>query len=159
MDGTIPLFLPQMAPLYHAAAPVAEALIRVVVGLALVPHALRFCFGMFPNSGSRALSIAALEVGLARSGYRPTWLWARAILVVEFAGGPMLAAGLLTRPVAAVIFIFLINAMIEHWRFDGYFWNKLGLEYPMIWSAAVLFFVIHGGGLYSLDSWLVGHEF
>ena len=159
MDGSTPLFLPQMAPLYQAAAPVAETLIRIVVGLALIPHALRFCFGMFPNSGSRALSIDILKVGLERSGYRPGRLWAYAIAVTELAGGPMLALGLLTRPAAAVIFVFLLNAVIEHWRFDGYFWNKLGLEYPMIWSAAVLFFVVHGGGIYSLDSWLVGHEF
>jgi len=159
MDGSVPLFLPQLASLYHAAAPLAEALIRVTVGLALVPHALRFSLGMFPNSGSRALSIAALQGGLERSGYRPTWFWAYAILVVEFVGGPMLALGLVTRPVAAVIFVFLINAMIEHWRFDGYFWNKLGLEYPMIWSAGVLFFVVNGGGVYSLDSWLIGREF
>ncbi len=159
MDNAIPLIVPQMAPLYHALAPAAETLIRVVVALALIPHGLRICFGLFPNSGSRILSIELLVGGLERSGYRPARFWAMVVIATEFVGGPMLALGLLTRPVAAVIFVFLLNAAIEHARFDGYFWNKLGLEYPMIWSAAALFFVVHGGGPYSLDAWLVGREF
>jgi len=37
-----PLIIPQLGDLYRAASPLAEALLRVVVGLALVPHGLRF---------------------------------------------------------------------------------------------------------------------
>src|SRR5579872_2969997 len=158
MDPT-PLILPQLAPLYQALAPWAETLIRIVVGLALVPHGLRFCFGMFPDSGSRALSLEALWTMLDAHGYRPGKVWAYGIAALELAGGPLLALGLFTRPLAFASFIFLVMGAIEHWRFDGYFWNKLGLEYPMVWAAATLFFVIHGGGPYSLDSWLLGHEF
>ena len=79
MDASTPLFLPQLAPIYQAVSPVAETLIRAIVGLALIPHALRFCFGLFPNSGSRALSIDILTAGLERSGYRPGRFWAFAI--------------------------------------------------------------------------------
>ncbi|HUK60667.1 MAG TPA: DoxX family protein [Stellaceae bacterium] len=159
MDGTTPLVWPQLGLLYHAAAPVAEALTRVVLGLALVPHGLRFVFGLFPNSGSRALSLAALGAGLDAHGYRPGWFWALTIAALELAGGPLLALGVFTRPLALAAFIFLVMAAIEHWRFDGYFWNVTGLEYPMVWSAGMLFFVVHGGGPYSLDSWLLGYEF
>ena len=158
MTGT-PLFLPQLGALYHALGPACETLIRAIVGLALVPHGLRLSFGLFPNTGSRILSLELLTGQLGRSGYRPAWFWARAIAVTELAGGPMLALGLFTRPVSLAVFLFLITAVIEHARFDGYFWNKLGVEYPMIWAAAVLFFVVHGGGPYSLDAWLVGREF
>ncbi len=159
MDGTTLLFLPQLGPLYAAAAPVAETLIRVVVAFALVPHGLRFAFGLFPNSGSRALSLAALRTMLNAHGYRPGWFWAAAIATLELLGGPLLGLGLFTRPLALAAFLFLVMAAFEHWRFDGYFWNTLGLEYPMVWSAGMLFFVVHGGGPYSLDSWLLGHEF
>jgi putative oxidoreductase len=159
MDGTTTLILPQLGPVYAAAAPVAEALIRIVVSLALVPHGLRFTFGLFPNSGSRGLSLGALRAQLDAHGYRPGWFWAAAIATLELAGGPLLALGLFTRPLALVAFVFLVTAAIEHWRFDGYFWNVTGLEYPMVWSAGMLFFVVHGGGPYSLDSWLLGHEF
>jgi len=158
MPESSALLLPQLGPLYQALTPWVETFIRILVGLALVPHGMRFTFGMFPNSGSRALSLAALAGGLTRSGYRPPMLWAWAIAVLELVGGPMLALGLFTRPVALAVFIFLVNAVIEHARFDGYFWNKLGLEYCMIWSAASLFFVVHGGGIFSLDHAL-GYEF
>jgi len=158
-DVSAPLIFPQLGPIYQSLAPVADTLIRVVVGLALMPHACRFCFGWFPETGSRILSIDLMVGALTRSGYRPPRLWAYVIAVTELAGGPLIALGLFTRPVALVVFIFLINAVIEHARFDGYFWNKLGLEYPMIWSAAMLFFVVHGGGHYSLDYWLLRHEF
>jgi hypothetical protein len=36
--------------------PFADALLRVAVGLALVPHGLRNTFGFFPNTGVRALN-------------------------------------------------------------------------------------------------------
>ena len=44
------------------------------------------------------------------------------------------------------IFIFLIVANVERWRVGGYFWNQLGLEYTLMWTVAVLYFLIHGGG-------------
>jgi putative oxidoreductase len=159
MDSSAPLIIPQLGPIYHAAAPYAVALIRVVLGLALVPHGLRFSFGMFPNSGSRALSLEALWTMLDAHGYRPGKFWAYSIAALELVGGPLIALGLFTRPLAFASFIFLVMGAIEHWRFDGYFWNKLGLEYPMVWAAGTLYFVIYGAGPISLDSWLVGYEF
>jgi putative oxidoreductase len=158
-EGSAPLIVPQLGSVYQALGPWAETLTRIVVGLALVPHGLRFSLGMFPNSGSRILSMELLTTQLTRSGYRPARFWAHAIAVVELVGGPMLALGLFTRPVALVVFLFLVNAVIEHARFAGYFWNKLGLEYCMVWSVAVLFFVVNGGGIYSLDHRLLGREF
>ena len=159
MEPSPPLIFPALGPLYHALAPYADALIRVVVGLALVPHGLRFCFGMFPNSGSRALSLEALWTMLDAHGYRPGKFWAYAIATLELVGGPLIALGLFTRPLALASFVFLVTGAIEHWRYDGYFWNKLGLEYPMVWAAGTLFFAIHGGGPLSLDSWLLAYEF
>ena len=157
--SSTPLILPQLAAVYRALAPWADTLIRIVVGLALVPHGLRFSFGWFPNSGSRIMTLGGLGTMLDAKGYRPGRLWAIAIAVLELAGGPMLALGLFTRPVALAGFVFLVMGVIEHWRFDGYFWNKLGLEYPMIWSAAMLVFVIYGGGPVHSDSLLLRHEF
>ena len=38
-------------------------------------------------------------------------------------------------------------------------WNKLGMEYTLMWRKFVTFyFLIHGGGRYSLDH-LIGREF
>ena len=132
-------------------APFADALLRIAVGLALVPHGLRNTFGFFPNTGVRALDLKALAKQLDDSGYRPGKLWAPAISVTQLVGGPLLALGLLTRPVAAVVLAFLLVADVERWRVGRYFWNMLGMEYTLMWTIADFWVLVHGGGLYSLD--------
>jgi putative oxidoreductase len=135
----------------------AYALLRVAVGLALVPHGLRNTFGFFPNTGVRALNLKDLAAQLDHSGYRPGKFWAPAISVTQLIGGPLLALGLFTRPVAAIVVIFLLAANVERWRVGKYFWNQLGLEYTLMWTIATLYLLAHGGGLYSLDH-LIGRD-
>jgi putative oxidoreductase len=132
-------------------SPFAYALLRIAVGLALVPHGLRNTFGFFPNTGVRALNLKDLAVQLDQSGYRPGQFWARAISLTQLIGGPLLALGLFTRPVAAVVLVFLLVANVERWRVGKYFWNQLGLEYTLMWTIATFYVLVHGGGLYSLD--------
>jgi putative oxidoreductase len=149
---------PQLASLFQTLAPLADALLRVAVGLALVPHGLRNTFGLFPNTGMPALSLTALANHLDERGYRPGKFWASAISITQLVGGPLLALGLFTRPVAAIVLVFLLVTNIERWRVGKYFWNKLGLEYTLMWTIATFYVFIHGGGHYSLDH-LFGLEF
>ena len=116
-----------------------------------MPHGLRNTFGFFPNTGVRALNLSALAKQLDESGYRPGRLWAPAISVTQLVGGPLLALGLLTRPVAGVALVFLLVANVERWRVGRYFWNQLGLEYTLMWTIAIFYVLVHGGGLFSLD--------
>jgi len=153
-----PLLLPALGPLYDALAPLTEALLRATVGLALVPHGLRNTFGFFPKTGIRSHNLTELAAQLDQDGYRPGKLWAPAISVVQLVGGPLLALGLFTRPVAFAVLLFLLVANVERWRVGGYFWNQLGLEYTLMWTIATLYFVVHGGGAYSLDR-LLGVQF
>ncbi len=141
-----------MAPLLQTLAPFAYALLRVAVGLALVPHGLRNTFGFFPNTGVAAPNITALAKQLDAGGYRPGKFWAPAISLTQLVGGPLLALGLFTRPVAAVVLVFLLVANVERWRVGRYFWNRLGLEYTLMWTIATFYVFVHGGGLYSLDT-------
>jgi putative oxidoreductase len=96
---------------------------------------------------------------LDATGYRPGRLWAPAIAVTELLCGPLLALGLLTRPAAVPIFVFLAVSNVERWRVGGDFWNTLGLEYTLMWTVAAFYFLVHGGGVYSLDHVLIGREF
>jgi putative oxidoreductase len=146
--------IPQLSSYYQTLAPFAEAILRVAVGLALVPHGLRNTFGFFPNTGVRALDLKTLAAQLDHDGYRPGKFWAPAISATQLVGGPLLALGLFTRPVAALVLIFLVVADYERWRVGGYFWNRLGLEYTLMWTIADFYVLVHGGGLYSLDHWL-----
>jgi putative oxidoreductase len=132
-------------------APLADALLRIAVGLALIPHGLRNTFGFFPNTGMRALSLKALAAQLDESGYRPGKFWAPAISATQLVGGPLIALGLFTRAAAFVALIFLLVANVERWRVGRYFWNQLGLEYTLMWTVAMFYVFINGGGLYSLD--------
>jgi putative oxidoreductase len=159
LDTSTPLILPQLGHLYQSLAPWAEALLRVIVGLALVPHGLRNTFGMWPSSGVRSHDLAELARQLDNDGYRPGKFWAPAISITQLVGGPMLALGLLTRPVAVPIVIFLVVSNYERWRVGGYFWNKTGLEYTLMWTVAALYFLVHGGGTISLDHLLIGRQF
>jgi len=157
-DTSTPLIFPALGPLYEALAPWAEALLRASVGLALVPHGLRNTFGMFPKSGVRSHSISELAAQLDHDGYRPGRLWAPLISMTQLVAGPLLALGLFTRAAAIPILLFLIVTNAERWRVGGYFWNQLGLEYTLMWTVAVFYFLIHGGGIISLDH-LIGRAF
>jgi putative oxidoreductase len=143
--------IPPLSALVQTFVPFADALLRVAVGLALVPHGLRNTFGFFPNTGAQALNLAVLAKYLDDSGYRPGKFWAAAISVTQLVGGPLLALGLFTRPIAVVILVFLLVTNVERWRIGRYFWNDRGLEYTLMWTIAALVVFIHGSGYYSLD--------
>lgn len=145
-----------MSSLYATLAPLSEALLRLVVGLALVPHGLRMTFGFFRDTGLPIHNLSALADQLDRTGYRPGRFWAPAISATQLVGGPLLALGLFTRAAAIPIFLFLAVSNIERWRVGGYFWNKTGLEYTLMWTIGALYFLVHGGGYYSLDHILFG---
>src|SRR5271169_1272608 len=138
--------------------PFADTLLRIAVGLALVPHGLRNTFGFFPNTGVRAHNLTQLAAQLDSDGYRPGRFWAPAISITQLVGGPLLALGLFTRPVAAVVLVFLLVANVERWRVGKYFWNQLGLEYTLMWTIATFYVFTRGGGLYSLDHLLRSHH-
>jgi putative oxidoreductase len=140
-----------LSALYQTLLPFADALLRIAVGLALVPHGLRNTFGFFPNTGVRALNLSDLAKQLDATGYRPGKLWAPAISLTQLVGGPLLALGLFTRPVAAAALIFLLVSNVERWRVGRYFWNQLGLEYTLMWTIATFYVLISGAGPYSLD--------
>ena len=139
-----------------ALAPASEALLRVAVGLALVPHGLRMTFGFFPTTGQPLQSLSALAQYLDKQGYRPGKLWAVAISLTQLVCGPLVAAGLFTRLAAIPVVLFLLVTNVERWRVGRYFWNQLGLEYTLMWTIGALFVLAHGGGAYSLDSVLFG---
>jgi putative oxidoreductase len=156
--GPDTLIFPALAPVYAALAPVVEALLRVTVGLCLVPHGLRMTFGCFPGTGLPISNLTMLAAQLDGDGYRPGKLWAPAISLTELLAGPLFAAGLFTRLVAVPVVIFLVVSCWERWIRGGWFWNRQGLEYTLMWTVAAAYFLIHGGNVYSLDH-LIGWAF
>jgi putative oxidoreductase len=157
IDDTF-LLISSLGPLYQALAPWAEAVLRAIVGLALVPHGLRMAFGFFPGTGGPIRDLKMMAQALDHWGYPPGKLWAPLIAATQLIAGPLLALGLFTRLAALPIVIFLLVSNVERWRVGGYFWNTQGLEYTLMWTAAAFYFLVHGGGAISLDH-LIGRAF
>jgi putative oxidoreductase len=59
---------------------------------------------------------------------------------------------------ALPLFLLMALSAHDHGKYDGWFWNKMGFEYPAMWAIGALYFLINGGGLISLDH-LLGFEF
>jgi putative oxidoreductase len=158
LDPSANLVFPALGPIYATLAPWIELAMRLAVGFCLIPHGLRMGFGYFPNTGGPVLSWRQLAASLEKWGYSPPYkFWAIVILATELIGGPLLMLGLFTRVVSIPIFILLAMSVYDHTR-DGWFWNQRGVEYPLIWTCAAAYFLVNGGGPYSLDR-LIGWEF
>jgi len=154
-----PLIVPALGAVYQALGPWVEALLRFVVGMAIVPHGMRMCLGYFKGTGIPISNIQGVAELFDRKGYRPGKLWAYGVVLTQFVAGPCVALGLFTRPMAVPYFILMALSAYDHAKYDGYFWNRSGIEYPAMWAIAVLYFLVHGAGPISLDHLLIGRAF
>lgn len=144
--------VPALGAIESALSPFAELLVRVIAGLLLVPHGAQKLFGWFGGYGIDATGqFFATKLGLPSS-------FALLAGLIEFFGGLMLAAGLATRAVAALVFALMAVAVLQVHLQTGFFWTSGGYEYPLFWGVVALSFAIRGGGRYSLDA-LIGREF
>src|SRR5262249_23428097 len=146
-----PLQCPPSAPTPTRRSPPPGPLIRATAGLLLVPHGAQKLFGWFGGYGIEATGqFFAAKLGLPAS-------LALVAGVVEFFGGLMLAAGLATRIVAALVVGLMTVAVLQVHLGAGFFWTGGGFEYPLLWGIVALAFVLRGGGRYSLDA-VIGYE-
>jgi putative oxidoreductase len=135
-----------------ALEPMIDALFRVVVGAALVPYVLRSSFGFFSNTGLPLGTVRGTAAYMDRFGWKPGIFWAVVSTLNNLIAGPMLALGLLTRLSALLCTALLFLSACHHLRKDGYFANQNGFEHYALWALCCLYFVVHGGGPYSLDA-------
>jgi putative oxidoreductase len=142
-----PAWLPGLGPL-------VDTLFRVVTGAALVPYVLRSSFGFFPNTGLPLGTVRSTADYMNRFGWKPGMLWAVVSTLNNLIVGPMLALGLFTRLSALLCGALLFLSACHHLRKDGYFANQNGFEHYGLWTLCCLYFVVHGGGPFSLDALL-----
>ena len=143
--------IPVLAPITETLSPLAEPMVRVTVGLLLVPHGAQKLFGLFGGYGLEATGqFFAAKLGLPAS-------FALLAGLIEFVGGILLAVGLATRPVAALVAGLMAVAVVQVHLASGFFWTAGGFEYPLLWGVVALSFAVRGGGRYSLDA-RVGRE-
>lgn len=137
------LVMPALGGVYEALLPYTWLMVRVTVGLFLVPHGYMKLFGG---------QLDGLIGFLGQLGFPAAAFLGWLVALLEFFGGIMLAAGFLTRPVAALVAGFMaVAAFGVHWG-NGFFWNQGGYEYPLMWGILALVLLIRGGGDHSLDA-------
>jgi putative oxidoreductase len=136
--------LPALTPLYTALEPFGYASMRFASGGIMASFGWAKLFG-----GGIARDVELFH----KLGLEPANLLGYFTSGLEFYGGLMIAIGLLTRPVAAMLLgellVILIMVIIPR-----------GTEYQLtlVWIGAFSLIVVHGGGRISVDR-LIGREF
>jgi len=140
------LLVPALGRVYAKLTPLGWPLVRVVAGIMLVPHGAMKLFGGIEGT-----------IGFFHQiGMEPAALLAWYVALLEFVGGILLAAGFLTRIVAAQIVGFMAVAVLVHWG-NGFAWAQGGYEYPLMWGTIALAILFRGAGPLSVDA-MLGRE-
>jgi putative oxidoreductase len=147
MEKTAPrLLLPGLKPFYDWVEPLSWALIRITVGLMIIPHGWpKLMMGVE----------ATAQMALVKRGIYPAEPLAVVLITLETLGGLCVALGLFTRFWAAAITIEMAVIVYQHMPKFG--WGQGGYEYPLMWGLIMFAIALRGGGPYSLDR-LIGRE-
>jgi len=130
---------------------IAPLILRVGLGLALIPHGAQKLFGWFGGYGLQGTGQWMESIGL-----QPGLLMAALAGGAEFFGGLALLLGVLTRPAAALTaFTMLVAIFSVHWS-SGFFLSNGGYEYGFVLLIASVSLLVSGGGRVSLDRRMAG---
>lgn len=140
------LLFPQLRAFYDRVEPLSYLLIRLTVGLMIIPHGWpKLMAGVGPTAAN----------AIAKRGLAPAEPLAVILIILETVGGLCVALGLFTRFFAAAITIEMAVITWAYWPKFG--WTGPGYEYPLMWGLVMLAVALRGGGPYSIDR-LIGRE-
>lgn len=119
--------------------------LRVVLGLIMIPHGMQKLFGAFGGPGLEGTAAFFATIGLTPGSF---WAWVAAL--VEFGGGILLVVGLLTR-VAAFLVAAQMAAAILKTHVPKFFVSEGGMEFPLALAAMAVSVLLLGAGPLSVD--------
>ncbi len=122
---------------------------RLSAGVIFAAHGAQKLFGSFGGGGLEGTAQWMASIGL-----EPGYLMALAAGSAEFFGGIALLLGLLTRPVAFVLAMTMLVAVITVHLPNGLFLSNNGYEFGLALLAITGALVLNGGGKLSLDRML-----
>src|SRR5690349_13788095 len=124
-------------------------LARVVLGLLMAAHGSQKLFGWFGGYG-----IAGTGGSMEALGFEPGKFFAAAAGATEFAGGVLIALGLLGPLGPAMVVSTMIVAIATvHWQ-HGVFAQNNGFELPLFYAVSAASLALIGYGAYSIDALL-----
>jgi putative oxidoreductase len=139
-------YIPALGKLYASLDRYMLPMLRIALGLILIPHGCQKLFGWFGGAG-----FARFTQIFEGIGYRPGAFWVTVVALTELVGGLMLVFGFFTRFAALGVVIFMINA-VWFTSAKGFFWTAGGSEFSLLLLAVALVYLVKGGGEYSVDS-------
>jgi putative oxidoreductase len=124
----------------------AILLIRLGVGVTFAAHGAQKAFGWWGGPG-----LKGWQGAMTSMGFRPVALFAAVSMLAELLGGLMLAVGILTPAVAAVLVGESVVIILKvHWS-HGFFSGKSGFEFPLLLALGAVAVGVAGPGQISLD--------
>ena len=127
----------------------APMILRVGIGLTLMPHGAQKLFGLFGGYGLSGTAQWMDSIGLS-----PGIVMATLAGSAEFFGGLALVLGLLTRPAAALTAFTMLVAIFSVHISHGFFMSDGGFEYAFALLVATVSLIVSGGGRLSVDQQL-----
>jgi putative oxidoreductase len=143
--------IPALVPLERRLAVIGYPLMRFTTGVFLMPHGAQKLFGAFGGNP------AATAQFFDHIGLQPGNVFTTITGCAEFFGGLLLAVGLLTRFAAVAVGVLMLVAIFTVHLPNGWFWTKMGIEYPLFWGFMAAGCACRGGGRFSLDA-VIGRE-
>jgi len=119
--------------------------LRVVLGLIMIPHGMQKLFGVFGGPGLEGTAASFAKIGLAPGSF---WAWVAAL--VEFGGGILLLIGLLARVAALFVAIEMCVAILKV-HVPNFFVSEGGMEFALALAAMAVAVALLGGGPLSVD--------
>ncbi|MBL9214259.1 MAG: DoxX family protein [Opitutaceae bacterium] len=131
----------------------APTVLRLALGVMILPHGLQKTVGWFGGYGFKA------TMGYLTTNVGAPWIFAFLAILAESLGGLMLIAGFGTRLAALGVGGVMVVAAAQHWP-NGFFMNWTGaqkgegFEFHLLALGIVVALLILGGGKLSVDSLL-----
>ena len=122
-------------------------LLRLCAGGFLLPHGLGKLFGWFDGPGLAGFASQLQHFGIPSGAPIPLLLAS-----LQTALGLCVAIGLWTR-LAATWAALLLAATVVLNTPNGWFWMHGGIEYPLLWTIALVATALLGAGPLSVDGW------
>jgi putative oxidoreductase len=126
-------------------AGIGLVVLRVTLGVIIVPHGMQKLFGLFGGGGIEGTAASFQRIGLL-----PAHFWAWVAALVEFGGGLFLIAGLLTRVAAFLLTAQMVTAIIKV-HLSKFFVSDGGMEFALALAAMSLAVTLLGPGPLAAD--------
>jgi putative oxidoreductase len=128
------------------------------LGLAILRVVLGFIFAVHGWQKYNDIGIAGMQAGFGQMGVPNAEVFAVLVIVLELVGGVLLILGFLSRPIAALLAVEMIGALVLVHAPNGFFVNENGYELVLILAAAALTIALAGPGRFSLDYAVFGRR-